>query len=53
MIAKIIIGFFALTGFIDTIVSIITLMFPKSKAAKFIFRNFGIKYNTQTYERID
>ncbi len=53
MIAKIIIGFFAIIGAVDTLISIITLAFPKSRVTKFIFKYCGSKYNTQTYERID
>lgn len=53
MIAKIIIGFFAITGAVDTLTSIISIVFPRSRVTKFIFKYFGIKYNTQTYERID
>lgn len=54
MIAKIIIiGYFAITGVMSTLTSIIVLAFPKSRATKFIYKYFGVKYNTQTYERID
>lgn len=53
MIAKIIIGYFAIIGVVDTLVSILVLAFPKSRATKFVCKNFGVKYNTKTYEVID
>lgn len=52
MIAKIIIGFFAITGAVDILTSIITLAFPKSRITKFIFKYCGVKYD-KNYERID
>lgn len=53
MIAKIIIGFFAIIGAVDTLVCILVKAFPKSRATKFVCKNFGVKYNTKTYEVID
>ena len=52
MIAKIIIGFFAILGAIDTLNLIVVLAFPKSRVTKFIFKYCGITYN-KNYERID
>ena len=52
MIAKIIIGCFAIIGVVDTLVSILVLAFPKSRATKFICKYCGIPYN-KDYEVID
>lgn len=52
MIAKIIIGFFAITGVVNTLASIMVLAFPKSRVTKFIFKYCGIKYD-KNYETID
>lgn len=53
MITRIIIGFFAIVGVVDTLTSIITIVFPKSRVTKFLFKYCSVKFNTQTYERID
>lgn len=53
MITKIIIGFFAVTGAVDMLNSIITRAFPKSRATKFIFKYCSVKIDPRTYERID
>lgn len=53
MIAKIIIGFFAIAGAVDMLASIIAITFPKSRVTKFIFKHCGVKFDTRTYERID
>lgn len=53
MLMKIIIGFFALTGFVDMCISVIIRLFPESKAAKFIFKNFSMKIDLNTYKRIE
>lgn len=53
MIAKIIIGFFAIIGVMNTLNSIIVLVFPKSRVAKFIFKYCGVKFNTETYDVIE
>ena len=52
MITKIIVGFFALRGFISAIGSTILLVFPKSKAAKFIIDYLVMEYDADTYERV-
>jgi len=52
MIAKIIIGYFAIIGVVDTLVYILVKAFPKSRATKFVCKKCGIKYNTETYEVI-
>lgn len=52
MIAKIIIGLFAIIGALDILTSIELKVFPKSKVTKFICKKCGIKYNTETYEVI-
>lgn len=53
MIAKIIIGFFAIIGVVDMLTSIITIAFPKSRATKFLFKNCSVKFDPRTYERTD
>lgn len=52
MLMKIIIGFFALTGFVDTCVSVFIMLFPESKATKFIMKNCSMKVDLNTYKRI-
>ena len=52
MIAKIIIGFLAIIGVVNILNSIIVLVFPKSRAAKFIIKYGGITINTETDEII-
>lgn len=53
MIAKIIIGFFAITGAMHMVSDIILIFFPKSKAMKFLVDYCLIKIDTDTYEKID
>lgn len=53
MIAKIIIGFFALTGFVEMLTNVIVIAFPKSRVTKFLFKYCSVKFDTRTYERID
>lgn len=53
MITRIIIGFFAIVGVVDTLTSIVTMAFPKSQVTRFIFKYCSVKFNPQTYERID
>lgn len=53
MFAKIIIGYFALAGFVNIMVRIMIRAFPKSKATKFIVRNLVAKYDIETFERIE
>lgn len=53
MITRIIIGFFAIVGVVDTLTSIITIVFPKSRVTKFIFKYCSVKFDPRTYERID
>ena len=52
MIAKIIIGYFAIVGAVHTVVNIILIAFPKSRVTKFIFKYCGVKYD-KNYEAID
>lgn len=52
MIAKIIIGLFAIIGALDILISIELKVFPKSKVTKFICKYCGIPYN-KDYEVID
>nr|DAG51015.1 MAG TPA: hypothetical protein [Caudoviricetes sp.] len=53
MITRIIIGFFVIVGAVDTLTSIITRAFPKSRATKFLFKYCSVKFDPRTYERID
>lgn len=53
MIAKIIIGFLAIIGAADMLIAVIIETFPKSKATKFLFKNCSVKFNTETYEKIE